>query len=82
MDADEDEVKAKLTDIFRKVFESDDLELSDATTAADVPGWDSMKMVMIVIAVEERFGIRASSREVDKLQCVGDFITLIKTKIV
>ena len=75
------EIKSALTELFRDIFDNDDLELTDDMTAADVPGWDSMKMVMIVIAVEKRFGIRTRSREVDQLRCIGDFITLIKTKL-
>jgi acyl carrier protein len=76
----DNEVYLYLTEIFRDVFETQDIVLSRTTTADDVPGWDSMKMVMILMAVEERFGIRFSTREMDSVQCVGDFADCIKAK--
>ena len=37
---DRDTVKSRLTDIFRKTFADDTLELHDAMTADDVKGWE------------------------------------------
>ena len=39
-------------------------------------------MVMIIMAVEERFGIALRTSEMDALHCVGDFIGLIEAKTV
>ena len=47
-------------------------------TAADVKGWDSFKQVEILIAVQERFGLKLSSREIDGLGCVGDLVAIIE----
>ncbi len=77
----EAEVYAGLTAIFRQVFASDDFMLTPSLSAEDVPGWDSLKMIMILTATEERFGIRIRSREVDQLTCVGDLMTLISAKL-
>ncbi len=66
--------------IIRSVLGNEVLDLSPATTAKDVPGWDSLKQVMIIIGVEEKFGIRLSSREIDNLRNVGDFIALMDGK--
>ncbi len=49
-------------------------------TAKDVEGWDSLKMVIIIMAVEERFDIQMRTSEMDALRCVGDFISLIERK--
>ena len=45
--------------------------------ARDVEGWDSAKMVTIILAVEDEFSIRMRSRDVDALRSVGDFVALI-----
>ena len=37
-----EEVFEKLNEVFRDVFEDDDITVEDATTAADVDGWDSL----------------------------------------
>ncbi len=74
------EIDAALTAIFREVFADPAMTLRPELTAKDVPGWDSLKMVMIFMAVEERFGISLRTREMDALACVGDFIDLIERK--
>jgi len=76
----EPEIHAALTTIFRDIFLRDDLVLSDGLSARDVPDWDSFKQIEIIIAVEGRFGIRFSTRELDSLDSVGDLVRLIAGK--
>ena len=73
-------VLAELTDLMRDIFVRPDLVLTRATSAADVVGWDSMKQIEINIAVEERYGVRLTSREVDGTRTVGDLVDLIERK--
>jgi acyl carrier protein len=74
----EDAIYSDLTEIFHEVFDDDALVLKPALTAADVKGWDSFKQVEILIAVQERFGLKLRSREIDGLSCVGDLVEVIK----
>ena len=62
------EIHARLTAVFRDVFDDDAVEIADATSAKDIRGWDSVKMVKLVLAAEERFGVRMRSREIDALK--------------
>jgi acyl carrier protein len=48
--------------------------------AKDVEGWDSFKQIEILLATEERFGVKFSTREVDSLQNVGDLARLVAAK--
>ncbi len=73
----EAEIYAALTPIFRETLAAPSLTLRSDMTARDVEGWDSLKMVMIIMAVEERFDIRMQTRDMDALRCVGDFVALI-----
>jgi acyl carrier protein len=77
----EREIYAGLTNIFHEAFGDDSIVLHSTTTAKDVPGWDSIKMVAIIIAVEAHFAIRLRAREIDQLQSVGDFVRLLEAKI-
>ena len=70
-------IYASLTDIFRETFDDDSFVLQPDLTAADVKGWDLFKQVEILIAVQERFGLKLSSREIDGLGCVGDLVSAI-----
>lgn len=75
-----DTVVDGLTEIFREVFLRDELVLDPAWTAADVEGWDSFKHIEIIMAVEERFGVKMTTRELDNLRSVGDLIGLMRAK--
>ena len=70
-------VYSELTTIMRDVLMQDDLVLSPGLTARQVEGWDSFKMIEIVLAVEAHFGIKVPSQEVDRLDSVGDLASLI-----
>jgi len=75
-----DEVKAQLNTVFRDIFDDDDIEVSEATTAKDIDGWDSLTHVNLVVAVEKAFKVSFTTKEISNLANVGDFIALIVRK--
>ncbi len=78
--ATEAEVYSGLTEIFHDVFMRDDIVLSPDLTAKQVQGWDSFKQIEIIMASEEKWGIKFNTRELDALRCVGDLAKMIQTK--
>lgn len=56
------------------------VEITAATTARDVKGWDSLAHIRIILDVEEQFGIRLRAGEVARLNCVGDLLDMIVIK--
>lgn len=72
------EIFAKLTDVFRDVFDDDTIELTDSTTAADIEDWDSLSHITLLSAVENELGVRFDMRAVQGLKSVGDMVDLIK----
>ena len=70
----------RLNDVFRQVFDDEELEVSPTTTAADIEGWDSLMHVRLVLSVEKAFQMRFSSSEVAALKKVGDLVDLIVSK--
>lgn len=76
----EAEIYSGLTEIFNDVFMRDDMELKPELTAKDVKGWDSFKQIEIIMAAEERFGVKFSTRELDGLQNVGDLVRVLTGK--
>jgi acyl carrier protein len=76
----EPQIYEALTTIFRDVFLRDDMVLSAALSAKEVPDWDSFKQIEIIIAVESQFGIKFQTREMDTLANVGDLVRLIADK--
>ncbi len=74
------DTKVKLEQVFREVFDDDEIELSDEMTADDVDAWDSLTHIQLIVAVEEAFKCKFSTVEVMKLKNVGEFIKLIDRK--
>jgi acyl carrier protein len=58
----------------------DDWQMDDETTAAEVPGWDSLSHSNVILAVEKAFGVRFSNVEVLKLNSIGDLQRLLDSK--
>ena len=75
-----EQVNAEVTQIFRDLFDDDSIVLTPDTTAKDISGWDSYKHVTLLVALEQNFGIRFKSREIDGLARVGDLIELVVFK--
>ena len=72
------QIRQELNGVFRKVFENDTLWISDAMTANDVPEWDSLNHIKLIVAIEKRFHISFTTKELSKLRNIGEFINLIK----
>ena len=78
--ATEAEIYTDLKEIFADVFMRDDIALTPALTAKDVKGWDSFKQIEIIMATEEKFGMKFTTRELDSLQNVGDLARVVAGK--
>ena len=46
------EIRERLTQVFREVFDDDALAIHDAMTAEDIEAWDSLNHVNLVVATE------------------------------
>lgn len=75
------EIHEKLTGVLRDIFDNPALQITQATTANDVQGWDSIMHVNLIVAVEQEFGTRFTTKEVKSLANVGDFIRLIEKHV-
>ena len=76
-----EEIYTRLNDVFRDVFDRDDITVSDETTAADVEGWDSLIHITLMDAVEEEFEIRFDMKTVVKMKNVGEMVDYIEANM-
>lgn len=76
-----DEIYDALTELFGDVFYVDHCVLTPELTSKDVEGWDSISHINLILAVEQRFGFKIRSREIEGLTNVGDLVRLIEAKI-
>jgi acyl carrier protein len=77
----EADILQKLTEIFRDVFDQPSIVLAATSTAEDVPGWDSVNHITLVVESETAFGVKFRTTEIEELKNVGDLVQLIKAKI-
>jgi acyl carrier protein len=75
------EFEDKVRNIFREVFDNDQLEIYDAMQAKDVPTWDSLTHITLIMAIEDEFGIKFSTREVMGFQNVGEMMQCLRAKL-
>ena len=75
-----DDVYPQLTEIFRNVFDDDTIVAAPELTARDVPGWDSLSHIRLMLSVERAFRVKFSAAEVGKLNTVGDLAALVQKK--
>jgi acyl carrier protein len=71
------DVLTRINEVFQDVFDDDEINVSRATTAEDIEGWDSLMHVTLMVNVEKAFGVRFSSSEVASLKDVGELEDLI-----
>lgn len=71
---------ARLNEVFRMVFDDDEIVLSPGMTANDVDGWDSLSHVNLILAVESTFHVHFSQKDLLKMKNVGDLVQAIEAR--
>jgi len=61
-------------DIFRDIFDEEDMVIEDKTSSDDVEEWDSLNHINLVSAIEKEFEIKFTLKELSTLNNVGSLI--------
>ena len=77
----EEEVYERLNNVFRDVFDDDEIVVNAETTANDIEDWDSLEHINLVVAVEQEFGIKFNMNEVTTMKNVGEMVDIIMSRI-
>ncbi len=72
---------ATLEPLFREILDIPDLVVTPELSASDVLEWNSLNHIRIISAIEQKFAVRLTSLEVEKLTCAGDLATLVASKL-
>jgi acyl carrier protein len=76
-----DQIYSQLTDIFRDVFEDQTIVPAPTLSAKDVPEWDSLNHINLIVAIEARFKIKFKTAELESLRDVGQLVDVITKKL-
>lgn len=75
------DVLSKMADVFKRVFDNEMIQLTDATTAQDIPGWDSLTHISLIIEIEEEFGLKFTVDDIAGLKNVGEMVAMVERKL-
>ena len=74
---DAKELKKRLTEVFRDVFDDDSIVITADTTADDIEDWDSIEHITLIGAVEDEFGMKFKMGEVSGMNNVGEMMKIL-----
>ena len=74
-------ISQELKKVILNELNLDDFKFQDETIAPEVPGWDSLNHINIILAVEKSFNVKFKSYEVLRLKNVGDLQKLLDSKL-
>ena len=75
--ASADEIRAGLASILEEVADVKAEDVADEKSFTDDLDVDSLSMVEVAMAAEERFGVKIPDDELPKLKTVGDAVAYI-----
>ena len=74
-------ISDELKNVIINALKLDDFDFKDETVASQVPGWDSLSHINVILAVEKHYNIRFNNREVLRLKNIGDLQRLVVSKL-
>jgi acyl carrier protein len=73
-----DEIRDGLAEILEEIADVQPDDVADDKSFQDDLDVDSLSMVEVVVAAEERFGVKIPDDDVQNLRTVGDAVTYIE----
>ena len=75
------DVKPTLNAVFQRVFDNDQIVISDEMTANDVNEWDSLAHINLIMEIEAEFNLKFTVDDIVDIKNVGEMIQLIERKL-
>lgn len=76
-----EQILEQVNHVFQDIFNNSSLVVTSETTAADVSGWDSLRHITLIEAIEDEFDIRFKMNEVTGMKNVGEMIDIIAERM-
>lgn len=62
---------ARVRRVIEDLFGAHDVELTDGTAPAEIPGWDSLGNVNVMFGLEQEFNVRFSDEDFAPVDTIG-----------
>lgn len=73
------EILVKVAETIRETFGVDDIVITAATVADDIPGWDSLSHTILMLTMEQTFAIELASSTT--YRNVGELVEVLAAKL-
>lgn len=70
-----------LNEVFRDVFDDENISVTDNTTSNDIEDWDSLEHINLLAAVEQEFGVKFNMGQVVSMKNVGEMADIIISQL-
>jgi len=70
----------EIASIVREVLHDRDLDIALTTRFDDLPDWDSMDLVSVVVEIECRFDVQFELVEIERITTIGDLVQMLEAK--
>lgn len=74
-------ISERLKTTILRELKLDDFDIKDETLAFELPGWDSLNHINVIIAVEKEYGVRFKNIDILRLKNIGDLQKLVDSKV-
>jgi acyl carrier protein len=75
------QIHERLEELARNIFDDDSLVLTDSTSAADIPGWDSLGHVNFMFGIENEFSVQFTEDEFIGFEDIGELKRVLADKV-
>lgn len=75
------DLEARVQNVFREVFDNQELTIYREMQAKDVEGWDSINHITLIMTLEDTFKVKFRTREVMGFQNVGEMLDSLRGKL-
>ncbi len=67
-----------LKSIVAEAMAFDDHDFNETTCLRNIPGYDSVNMLIMLVELEERAGLHIPTDRAGQIKCFGDIVTVAK----
>jgi acyl carrier protein len=74
------EILAGVNQVFIDTLDNEQIVVNESSSASDIEEWDSLTHIQLVVAIEKKFGIKFTSKEIQTWKNVGEMLDCMQQK--
>lgn len=73
--------RAELIPLLATTLEADSTQFSESTVLSALPHWDSMRLLEVIVLLDEQLGVNLNAGQLTKCQTAGQILALVDDKL-